>query len=107
VTWEKTPESRRRDNEVYGDPEYRKNRAIARRRAAGRCAQCGHGHPRLECDHIVPKIRGGGNALPNLQMLCAGEGSCKCHEAKTYEQRGNSQAGKRAADPEPRPDVWW
>lgn len=105
--WPDTPEKRRRDQQVYGDPVYRRNRQSARRRANGKCEKCGHRHPKLECDHIVPKSQGGGNDLPNLQMLCTGEGSCKCHEAKTYEQRGNSQTKRRASDPEPTPDVWW
>jgi 5-methylcytosine-specific restriction protein A len=103
--WPDNPEKRRRDQQVYGDPVYRRNRAAAHSRANGACEQCGHRHAKLECDHIIPKSQGGSNDLSNLQILCSGEGSCKCHEAKTYAQRGNSQ--RRATDPEPTPDVWW
>jgi 5-methylcytosine-specific restriction protein A len=103
--WVDSPEKRRRDNEVYGDPVYRRNRELARRRANGKCEKCGHRHPKLECDHIIPKSQGGGNELTNLQILCSGDGSCKCHEAKTHAQRGNAQ--RRASDPDPTPDVWW
>ena len=107
--WESSPEKRRRDQQVYGDPVYRRNREITRRKANGTCAKCQHKHPTLQCDHIKPKGPNGAfdNSLGNLQMLCTGDGSCKCHEAKTYEQRGSSQARRRAADPDPRPDVWW
>lgn len=105
--WSSSPEKRRRDSQAYGDPEYRKNRAIAKRRANGTCAQCGHRHARLECDHIAPKSVTGkaDNSLKNLQMLCTGEGSCKCHEKKTYQQRGGSK--RMAADPQPRRRMKW
>jgi hypothetical protein len=105
--WPSDPAKRRRDQQVYGDPAYIKNRELARRRANGKCENCGHRHLKLECDHIVPKSSGVvDNSLTNLQMLCSKEGGgCGCHEAKTYAQRGNSP--RRAADPDPRPDVWW
>lgn len=106
MPWDNSPEKRQQDAKTYGDPLYRANRELARNRANGACEQCRHRHPKLECDHIIPKSQGGGNQLANLQMLCAGDGSCKCHEAKTYEQRGNSRS-RQSADPEPTPDVWW
>lgn len=109
MPWGNSPEKRRRDAEVYGSPEYRRNRELARRRAGGRCEKCGHRHPKLECDHIVPKSQGGGNALQNLEMLCVGEGSCKCHDAKTLSE-GSGWRGKgtrEARDPEPRPRTSW
>lgn len=106
MPWESTPEKRARDAETYGDPLYRKNRAIARRQAGGRCARCQHRHARLECDHIIPKSQGGGNALSNLQMLCSGEGTCRCHDGKTYGQRGGLRS-RGSADPEPRPPTRW
>ena len=95
--WQKTPADRQRDNHVYGSPEYRRGRAAARRRANGRCESCGHRHARLECDHIT-HIAGGppDHSLGNLQMLCRGPGTCKCHERKSAAE-GNR--GKRKPEP--------
>jgi hypothetical protein len=39
------------------------------RRDGGRCAQCGS-QERLEFDHIIPVIKGGGNTERNVQLLC-------------------------------------
>lgn len=107
MPWQDTPEKRRRDAETYGSAEYRRNREAARRRAGGRCEQCGCRHARLQCDHIVPKSQGGGNSPGNLQMLCTREGGgCGCHEAKTYAQRGGSRSRARA-DPPCTPRTKW
>jgi TPP-dependent indolepyruvate ferredoxin oxidoreductase alpha subunit len=107
MTWVKTAEDRQRDQQVYGSPEYRRNRALARRRANGTCEGCHHRHPQLQCDHITPKSSGAvSNALSNLQMLCTGDGSCKCHDKKTYAQR-QGHRGKGKSDPAPRIRRWW
>lgn len=87
MTWRKTAADRQRDAKVYGSPEYKRNREAARRRANGHCEQCGCRHARLQCDHITPKSDGGTNSPGNLQMLCTGPGTCRCHEKKTYQQR--------------------
>jgi len=34
------------------------------------CQRCGERGWRLECDHIVPVVRGGGHGDDNLQTLC-------------------------------------
>ncbi len=49
------------------------------KRAKGRCALCGVSvdERALDVDHIVPRTRGGDNALSNLQALCY-----KCNRAK-------------------------
>ena len=107
MTWRKTPAGRRRDSQVYGDPEYRRNRDLARRRAAGFCEQCHHRHPRLQCDHVIPVSQGGGHALANLRMLCAGPGSCRCHEAKTATEGGGYRGARRPADPDPLSRTAW
>jgi 5-methylcytosine-specific restriction endonuclease McrA len=109
MPWEKTAADRKRDAETYGSPEYKRNRAAAVRRAGGRCEQCGHRHP-TQCDHVIPVTRGGGHGLANLRMLCAGEGTCKCHEAKTAQEGGGYRAsrGRQAPrDPQPRPRTKW
>lgn len=46
-----------------------------------RCRRCGT-TKFLELDHIVPRARGGGDALTNLQLLCH-----DCHRTKTREDR--------------------
>jgi len=101
VTWRKTAADRQRDNATYGT-EYRRAREIVRRNANGYCAGCGHKHPKLECDHIVPTSQGGTHAVSNLRMLCKGSFSCQCHEKKTATEggrRGNGRGGRR--DPQP------
>jgi 5-methylcytosine-specific restriction endonuclease McrA len=109
MTWKKTPEDRRRDAETYGDPVYKRNRAAAKRRAGGRCEDCGHPHGRLQCDHIIPVSQGGGHQLANLAMRCVGEGSCKCHERKTAQEGGGYRSKRDAGqiDPAPRPRTNW
>lgn len=107
VAWEKTPADRRRDAQVYGNPEYKRNRDAARKRANGRCEDCGHRHGRLQCDHVIPVSQGGKHALANLAMRCAGQGTCRCHEKKTATEGGGYRARKPAADPAPRPRTSW
>jgi len=99
VPWEKTPESRRRDAEVYGSPEYKRNRAVARQRANGRCEDCGHRH-KLQCDHNIPVSQGGTHHPDNLRMRCSGPGSCRCHERKTAQEGGGYRSRNAAPDPE-------
>jgi hypothetical protein len=106
MPWQKTAADRQRDAQVYG-PQYRRNRDAARRRAGGRCEGCGHKHTRLQCDH--KQNTGGGppdHSLANLQMLCAGEGSCKCHERKTAGEGGGFRSGK-PRDPAPQQRTRW
>jgi HNH endonuclease len=107
MTWEKSREARQQDARTYGSAEYRRNREITRRRAGGRCEQCGHPHPRLECDHIVNVAGSEPNHDPsNLQMLCKGPGSCQCHEKKTA-QEGGGYRSRGPRDPQPRPGTQW
>lgn len=46
------------------------------------CAKCG-ALAELECDHIVPKHRGGTDDYSNLQSLCK-----SCHANKTAQEQG-------------------
>lgn len=105
MPWSNSPADRARQAATYG-PEFRAARAQARRRAGGRCEQCHHAHPRLQCDHIVNTASTGrpDHSLGNLQMLCAGAGSCKCHERKTAAE-GNGF--RRRPDPAPQPRTKW
>jgi 5-methylcytosine-specific restriction endonuclease McrA len=45
-------------------------------RDEGRCVRCG-AEEDLQFDHVIPVVRGGGNALENVQVLCGG-----CNRAK-------------------------
>lgn len=105
MTWEKSAADRRRDAKVYG-PEYRRNRAVVLRQAGGRCSECGHPH-RLQTDHVIPVTQGGTHAVANLRALCAGDGSCRCHERKTAGEGGGYRANAAAKDPEPAPRTKW
>lgn len=115
MPWDNSPEKRRRDARVYQDPEYVRNRELARQRAGGRCecqgdcgrhqGPCGRRDRRLQCDHDTPVSRGGGHELANLRMLGAGDGTCKCHERKTAQEGGGFRNPK--GDPEPSPRTAW
>jgi len=104
---DKTPEDQRRDTEVYRDPEYKRNREAVKRRAGGRCEECCHRHGRLQCDHIIPVSRGGTHDLANLRMVCAGPGSCRCHEKKTAGEGGGYRSTRRVVDPPCTPRTSW
>ena len=102
MPWRNDPEKRRRDAKVYQDPEFVRNRAIVRRRAGGRCEQCGRTGRRLQVDHVVPVAVRVDHSLANLQALCSGPGSC--HAAKTAR---DSHARRSAARPSPTPRTIW
>lgn len=55
------------------------NRLLVFERDGGRCRQCGSGDW-LTLDHIVPRSKGGTNAVDNLQTLCS-----DCNYAKADE----------------------
>lgn len=104
--WDHSPEQRAKERKVYGDPEYQRNRAIALRRAAGACQQCGHRHTRLQVDHIHGTAAGHG--LANLQVLCRGPGTCDCHGRKTgREGRAGQQRSAQRGDPDFIPRTQW
>jgi 5-methylcytosine-specific restriction endonuclease McrA len=112
MTWEKTDADRKADAAFYSDPLYRRNKAIVKRRANGRCEDCGHRHDRLQCDHVIPRTKGGTHAIGNLRMLCSGDGTCRCHEKKTAQEGGGYRANrgngnKTPRDPKPRPRTSW
>lgn len=102
MPWQNDPAKRRQDAAFYGSPEYRRGREVAKRRANGRCEGCGCRHDRLQCDHIV---HGGSHNPSNLQMLCVGVGSCRCHEKKTAGEGGGGRLKKATPSPKPKP-IW-
>lgn len=105
MPWDKTPADRARDSAVY-NAEYRKNRAIARRRAGGRCEmlldtgrRCGSGD-RVQVDHIIPVTRDGTHHLDNLRVLCfACHARKTAQEGKGYRAGGGRRRGRSAEDP--------
>lgn len=98
--WEKTPADRRRDAEVYKDPEYKRNRVVALRRAGGRCELLEHGRrcgsrDRCSVDHIINLAAGGTHHLDNLRVLCSFH-----HKAKTAQEGKGYRGGRQTkADP--------
>lgn len=98
------PAKRRRDAEVYRNPEFVRNRAVVLRRAGGRCEQCGKRAARLQVDHRTAVSATGrpDHSVANLQALCSGPGSC--HSAKTAQE---SHAARQAKRPAPRPRTRW
>lgn len=106
MPWPTDRESKRRSDATYSSPEYVRNRAAVRRQADGRCAECGHRHARLQCDHVIPVSQGGTHAVANLRMTCTGPGTCRCHERKTATE-GGGYRNPKPADPDPRPGTVW
>lgn len=108
MPWNNTPEKRAQDAKVYGDPEYRRNRALARRRSGGLCEELVNGRPcgsrdRVQCDHNTPVSQGGTHHLDNLVMRCF-----KHHAAKTAQEGkgfrkngGQGWRGKKRREPDP------
>lgn len=103
MPWDNTPEKRRRDAEVYNDPEYKANRKLALKRSGGACEQLDNGRPcgsrdRVQCDHNTPVSQGGTHHLENLVMRCHKHHSRKtAQEGGGYRQRG--RRSQRETDP--------
>jgi 5-methylcytosine-specific restriction endonuclease McrA len=102
VPWEKNAADRQRDNQVYRDPEYVANRALAMRRAGRACEQTDNGRrcgstDRVSCDHDTPVSQGGTHHLDNLVIRCRTH-----HLAKTAQEgKGYRAPGRRAAAQDP------
>ncbi len=107
MPWDNSPEKRKRDQEVYGDPEYKRNRKLLLRRAGGRCERCGKKTARLQADHVIPVTQGGTHLLANLMALCF-----DCHARKSATEGGGWRKGRgsgrgRPSDPPPRTGTAW
>ena len=63
----------------YDDAEYRRNRKILRetQRYCSWCQTRGSSNNKLQVDHIVPLVKGGGHEMSNLRILCS-----KCHQLR-------------------------
>ena len=109
MPWRKTPADRQRDAEVYGSPEYRRNRPLALQRAGRRCELLAQGRrcgsrDRVSVDHITPVSQGGTHHLDNLRVLC------KPHHLEKTAQEGGGYRRKRrraAVDPPVQARTQW
>ncbi|WP_209624827.1 HNH endonuclease signature motif containing protein [Saccharothrix coeruleofusca] len=76
-------------------PDWPQRRAATRRRAGGRCEGRVRGHrcpnPGTDCDHRIPRWRGGTHDLGNLQWLCP-----TCHATKTQREAQQARAARAA-----------
>jgi HNH endonuclease len=104
MPWDNTPAKRAQDARTYGDPEYKRNKAIVRRRSGGRCEvredgrACGS-NDRVQCDHILPVSQGGTHHLGNLRDTCGPHHARKtAQEGGGYRKTGR-RGGRREADP--------
>lgn len=104
MPWANDPESRRRSDATYSDPEYKRNRRIVLTRANGRCSRCGRRRT-LQVDHVIPVSQGGSHAVANLQVLCSGPGSC--HAKKTATEGGGWRGSRTVNDPQPVQRTQW
>lgn len=111
MAWKKTAADRVRDAAVYGDPEYKRNKKLVRKRSGGRCEVIENGRPcgsrdRVQCDHVKPLSQGGTHHLGNLRDIC------RTHHAKKTAQEGGGyrkagRRGRREADPVLTPRTKW
>lgn len=86
-----------RHSRGYGR-EWEKLRASVLQRDERLCQPClkaGKVAPGTEVDHVIPKARGGTDALENLQAICP-----PCHRAKTAREfmGGEGETEKSALD---------
>lgn len=102
MPWVKTAADRARDAATYGSPEYKRNKAVVRRRSGGRCEVTENGRPcgstdRVQCDHVTPVSQGGTHHIDNLRDTCH-----RHHAQKTAQEGGGyRKAGRRAAEADP------
>lgn len=102
MPWRNDRAARRQSDATYNDPEYRRNRPIAWRRADGRCEQlvdgrrCGS-RKRCQVDHIIPVSQHGTHHLDNLRVLCKPH-----HDEKTAQEGGGyRRRGRRGPEADP------
>lgn len=60
------------------------------KKVSGPCAKCDTFRERLQCDHVIPRWKGGSDEPENLQFLCA-----NCHEDKTRAELRERHLGRK------------
>lgn len=76
--------------------EWDRVRAIVMRRDKWLCQPCqraGRVTPATECDHIVPRSKGGKCSTANAEAICA-----DCHQAKTASENGRTDRTRARFD---------
>ena len=75
-----------RRSDIGAPIHYRKNRHVLFGQQEGRCNGCQTEFPFriLEVDHLIPRSRGGGDHLENLQLLCAHCNRIKGNRSQEY-----------------------
>lgn len=99
MAWHSTSSSSR----GYGT-QWRKLREHVLARDRGLCVACyrrGILAKATDVDHIVPKFRGGTDAMSNLQSLCR-----DCHKEKTAIDGGAKERARIRADGFPEGSEW-
>ena len=84
---------RRSRHERGYDSRWVRLRKLVIARDKGLCQAClrqGYVSEGTECDHILPRAKGGEDELSNLQMLCK-----DCHKAKTARDDRETQRMER------------
>jgi 5-methylcytosine-specific restriction enzyme A len=111
MPWDNSPEKRRRDQQVYGDPEYLANRKLAMKRSGGKCEDTENGRrcgsrDRVQCDHDTPVSQGGTHHLENLVIRCFRHHARKtAQEGGGYRRNGGRRRGE--IDPPASPRTRW
>jgi 5-methylcytosine-specific restriction endonuclease McrA len=81
--------SRRREGlRTRSGSRQQKLRRFVLHRDGFRCHRCRevYSAEQLVCDHVIPIAEGGADDVTNMAPCCEGEGTNRCHEAKTQEE---------------------
>ena len=107
MPWANDKDARQHTARTYGT-DWRKARALALRRAGGKCEHPGAtGRPcgstdHVQVDHVKPVSQGGTHHLDNLRVLCRAHHLAKtAQEGKGYRAAGRQGKGfrRQAEDP--------
>jgi len=86
MSWIDTSKGKTTTERGYGHA-WRKRRERIKAKANGMCELCAANGlivPGTDCDHKLPKSKGGTDEDENLQWICE-----ECHKRKTQDDKGN------------------